>query len=111
MIKKALSFILIIPVKIYQKVISPLTPSSCRYYPTCSTYTIEALQKHGPIKGLLLSIRRVFFCSPWGGSGRDPVPDDFFWTKKQAGKLGKEITYANYLNIKHYLKHVKHNDI
>jgi len=58
----------------YQLLISPLTPSSCRYVPTCSQYTIEALQKHGVVKGGYLAIKRIFSCHPWGGHGHDPVP-------------------------------------
>ncbi len=73
-IKKGLIIILIIPIKIYQLAISPLLPSSCRYTPTCSSYAIEALKKHGPVKGLLLTIRRISRCHPWGGHGYDPVP-------------------------------------
>ncbi|MBP8790975.1 MAG: membrane protein insertion efficiency factor YidD [Breznakibacter sp.] len=73
-IKKGLIIILIIPVKIYQLSISPLLPNSCRYTPTCSSYAIEALKKHGPIKGLILTIKRVSKCHPWGGHGYDPVP-------------------------------------
>ncbi len=73
-IKKILSSILIALVHIYQSVISPITPASCRYTPTCSTYSIEALKKHGPFKGLYLSIKRILSCNPWGGSGYDPVP-------------------------------------
>lgn len=61
-------------VKFYQKFISPLTPSTCRYSPTCSSYTIEALQKHGLLKGGFLSVKRIISCNPWGGSGYDPVP-------------------------------------
>ena len=71
---KALSFILIIPVKIYQWIISPMLPGSCRYVPTCSEYAIEALRIHGPVKGLLLGTKRIFSCHPWGGHGFDPVP-------------------------------------
>ena len=59
----------------YQRYISPLTPPSCRYLPTCSEYTIEALQKHGLIKGGWLAVKRIGSCHPWGGSGYDPVPD------------------------------------
>lgn len=58
----------------YQRYISPLTPPSCRYMPTCSQYTIEALQKHGLLKGGWLSLKRIGSCHPWGGSGYDPVP-------------------------------------
>ncbi|WP_083191726.1 membrane protein insertion efficiency factor YidD [Formosa haliotis] len=61
-------------VKIYQTFISPLTPASCRYHPTCSQYTKEALIKHGLFKGGWLSVKRIFSCHPWGGSGYDPVP-------------------------------------
>ncbi len=66
--------LLIIPVKLYQWFLSPWLGASCRYTPTCSAYTIEALKKHGPIKGLWLSIKRILSCNPWGGHGHDPVP-------------------------------------
>ncbi|WP_053970142.1 membrane protein insertion efficiency factor YidD [Mangrovimonas sp. ST2L15] len=62
-------------VKFYQGAISPLFPATCRYQPTCSHYTIEALQKHGLLKGSWLAIKRIFSCHPWGGSGYDPVPE------------------------------------
>ena len=62
-------------VRFYQKFISPLTPPSCRYTPTCSQYTIEALQKHGLFRGGWLAIKRIASCNPWGGSGYDPVPE------------------------------------
>ena len=68
----AVPFILLI--KIYQLLISPLFPSSCRYTPTCSHYTLEALKKYGLIKGSWLGIKRISRCHPWGGSGYDPVP-------------------------------------
>ena len=61
-------------IKIYQALISPLTPPSCRFQPTCSSYSIEALEKHGLFKGLKLMIIRIFSCHPWGRSGYDPVP-------------------------------------
>ena len=66
--------ILLIPIWIYQKVISPYTPASCRFTPTCSEYARQALIKHGPVKGLYLAVRRILRCHPWGGSGYDPVP-------------------------------------
>ncbi len=66
--------VLIAPIRFYQRYISPLTPPACRFTPTCSQYAIEALRKHGPIKGLALAIWRILRCNPWGGSGYDPVP-------------------------------------
>ncbi len=65
---------LVLPIRLYRRYVSPLTPPSCRFTPTCSQYAIEALRKHGPIKGLILAVWRVLRCNPWGGSGYDPVP-------------------------------------
>lgn len=72
--KSILVFPFIILIRAYQYIISPLTPPSCRFVPTCSQYSIEALMKHGLAKGLYLSIRRILRCHPWGGQGYDPVP-------------------------------------
>ena len=72
--KKFLTSLLLIPIYFYKYCISPLTPPSCRYTPTCSEYAVQALKKHGPFKGLYLAIRRILRCHPWGGSGYDPVP-------------------------------------
>lgn len=68
------TWLLILFVRIYQRFISPLTPPSCRFTPTCSQYAIEALRKYGPLKGLWLAAKRLLRCHPWGGSGYDPVP-------------------------------------
>ena len=73
-INKALSRVLLVPIFFYKRCISPFTPPSCRFTPTCSQYAVEAIQKHGPFKGLYLAIRRILRCHPWGGSGYDPVP-------------------------------------
>jgi len=74
----AITKILAIPfiwlVRFYQAAISPYLPSSCRYSPTCSQYTVEALKKHGVFKGGWLSLKRIASCNPWGGHGHDPVP-------------------------------------
>lgn len=58
----------------YQKCISPLFPSTCRFVPTCSQYAVEAIRKYGPFKGGWLALKRISRCHPWGGSGYDPVP-------------------------------------
>lgn len=76
------TWLLLIPVYIYRGAISPLFPPSCRYTPTCSRYTIEALKKHGPIRGSYLSAKRILSCNPWGGSGYDPVPETMTRKKK-----------------------------
>ena len=71
---KLLAQLLILPIRFYQRCISPLTPPSCRFTPTCSQYAVEALRKYGPFKGSWLALRRLLRCHPWGGSGYDPVP-------------------------------------
>jgi putative membrane protein insertion efficiency factor len=65
----------ILLVRFYQTAISPYTPATCRYSPTCSHYAIEALQKHGLFPGGWLALKRVCSCNPWGRSGYDPVPE------------------------------------
>lgn len=69
-----LTWLLVMMVRFYQRFISPLTPPSCRFTPTCSQYAVEALQKYGPLKGSWLAMKRLLRCHPWGGSGYDPVP-------------------------------------
>ena len=67
-----------LPIRLYRGLVSPLLPPSCRFQPTCSAYALEALQTHGPLKGLYLAARRILRCHPitWlgGSSGFDPVP-------------------------------------
>ncbi|MCE5332302.1 MAG: membrane protein insertion efficiency factor YidD [Bacteroidales bacterium] len=72
--KKIFRHIVLLPVYLYRYSISPLIPPRCRYTPTCSQYTVEAVLKHGILKGGWLSIKRILSCHPWGGSGYDPVP-------------------------------------
>ncbi|WP_251717738.1 membrane protein insertion efficiency factor YidD [Lactobacillus agrestimuris] len=69
--------ILIILVRGYQLFISPILPPSCRFYPTCSNYMIDALKKHGFILGLIMGIFRILRCNPFNRGGVDPVPDEF----------------------------------
>ena len=67
-------YLFLSPVFFYRYCISPLKPPSCRFTPTCSEYAIAALKKHGALKGIWLTLKRLLRCHPWGGSGYDPVP-------------------------------------
>lgn len=69
-----LKLLFILPVRFYQRVISPMFPPSCRYHPTCSQYVIEAIQEWGVLKGLWLGTKRFLSCHPWSEGGDDPVP-------------------------------------
>jgi len=73
-LQKILIFPFIFLIRFYQVCISPFTPSACRFSPTCSSYTLQALKKHGLFKGGWLGIKRIASCHPWGKSGYDPVP-------------------------------------
>ena len=66
-----------LPILLYQKLISPLKPPCCKYYPSCSQYAIDAIRKHGAVKGLILAVWRILRCNPWSMGGIDPVPDKF----------------------------------
>ena len=66
--------ILILLIRFYQKFISPMFPAKCRFYPTCSQYTLEAVKEHGAIKGTYLGIKRILKCHPFHEGGYDPIP-------------------------------------
>ena len=66
---------IIAPIKLYQLCISPFIGNRCRFHPSCSTYTLEAVTEHGAIKGSILRIKRISRCHPWSDGGYDPVPD------------------------------------
>lgn len=68
---------------VYKKLISPLFPKSCKYYPTCSEYAMQAYKKHGFIKGTILSAWRILRCNPWSKGGVDKVPEEFNMFKKK----------------------------
>lgn len=72
---KPAAWIISLPVRAYRLLWSPWVGHNCRYQPTCSAYALEALEKHGAIRGAALTIRRILRCHPWGGSGIDNVPD------------------------------------
>lgn len=69
-----MTFIPILLIKIYQVLLSPLFPNSCRFYPTCSNYCIEAFNKHGLFKGIYFGVKRILKCNPLFEGGIDPVP-------------------------------------
>ena len=82
-----MKYILLLFVKFYRKFISPMKQPCCKYYPTCSTYALKALEKHGAVKGSILSVWRILRCNPWSLGGVDHVPDDFFlYTMKSREK-------------------------
>jgi len=80
---KFFKLLLIIPIKIYQKFLSPYLGSNCRYTPTCSHYTVEAIEEWGALKGGWMGFKRIMSCHPWGGSGYDPVPKNPHKAKKK----------------------------
>ncbi|MEM9319853.1 MAG: membrane protein insertion efficiency factor YidD [Pseudomonadota bacterium] len=71
-----LAWLFSLPFRAYRVTFSSYVGHNCRYQPTCSAYALEALAKHGGLKGIWLTVRRVARCHPWGGSGIDNVPDD-----------------------------------
>ncbi|WP_368645593.1 membrane protein insertion efficiency factor YidD [Alkalibacterium putridalgicola] len=85
-------------VKFYQKLISPLFPPSCRYYPTCSHYAVEALEKHGALKGSIMGTSRVLRCNPFVKGGVDKVPDHF--TVKRNPDSEDEVYLGSGITVK-----------
>ncbi|MFP5470631.1 MAG: membrane protein insertion efficiency factor YidD [Bacteroidia bacterium] len=71
--KNPISLLFIFLVKLYQWIISPILPNSCRHDPTCSVYAIESIKEWGPLKGTWMGMKRLAKCNPWGSSGYDPV--------------------------------------
>lgn len=71
---KATARLLILPIRFYQRWISPALPPACRFTPTCSAYAVEAITRHGALRGSWLAIRRLARCHPWHQGGDDPVP-------------------------------------
>ncbi|ARE40930.1 Protein YidD [Rhodovulum sp. P5] len=70
-----LAHLFALPIRAYRVVLSPLVGFNCRYQPTCSAYALEALEKHGALRGGAMAAWRILRCNPWGGCGYDPVPD------------------------------------
>ncbi len=75
MISKIISLPFVIMIKLYQNILSPIMPHTCRFTPSCSQYMLEAIKIHGVFRGVFLGTKRLLKCHPWGGSGADPVPE------------------------------------
>ncbi len=71
-----MKFLVLKVIRVYQKYLSPLLGPSCRFHPTCSEYTFQAVETYGVFKGGFLAIKRILKCNPWGGSGADPLPGE-----------------------------------
>tara|TARA_E500000178_G_scaffold341788_1_gene386153 strand:- start:1025 stop:1309 length:285 start_codon:yes stop_codon:yes gene_type:complete len=74
LVQQAFMWLVLAPIYVYRFTLSPLIGRDCRFLPTCSQYTIEAIRTHGVWSGSLMGIRRIGRCHPWGGGGHDPVP-------------------------------------
>ncbi len=72
---KIVTFVLGLPIRSYQLLISPVMAPSCRFAPNCSEYALQAIGRFGPVRGCWLALRRIARCHPWGGQGLDPVPE------------------------------------
>ena len=81
MLNKIVTFHLILLIRVYQLIVSPMLGSNCLFMPTCSEYALESLKTYGLIKGTYLTIKRIGKCHPWGSNGYDPIPT----------KMGKKI--------------------
>jgi len=80
---KAMRKILLLIIRGYQIVLSPLMGQDCRFYPTCSCYAHTAIERHGALKGVYLAVRRILRCHPWHPGGMDPVPELKIESKKK----------------------------
>jgi putative membrane protein insertion efficiency factor len=72
---------LVLPIRLYQRLLSPLLGPRCRFYPSCSDYAAQAMLKHGALRGIYLGVRRLLRCHPWNPGGFDDVPETFTWRR------------------------------
>lgn len=77
---------MVAPIRLYQRLVSPLLGPRCRFYPSCSEYTARAILRYGPIRGLYLGLRRLVRCHPWNPGGVDEVPEAFSWRRPHVEK-------------------------
>jgi putative membrane protein insertion efficiency factor len=85
-LRRALVGLLVLPIRAYQLLVSPLLGPRCRFYPSCSSYAVQALRVHGPLRGTWLAGRRLLRCHPWNPGGPDPVPP----RTDRSGRLGSD---------------------
>lgn len=85
-----LAWLVQLPIRLYRLVIGPLLPPSCRFYPSCSAYALEALARHGAVKGSVMTLCRLGRCGPWHPGGLDPVPDRFSVRAQRSGSSIEE---------------------
>lgn len=72
-VKRSLAWVVLAPVRLYQRFVSPALPRRCRYYPTCSQYAVDAVRRFGALRGIVLAAWRLVRCNPWSPGGYDPV--------------------------------------
>lgn len=84
---RVLVLLVLLPIRVYQKFISPLFGPTCRYYPSCSQYAARAITTHGAVKGILLSAGRILRCHPWAAGGVDLVPEHGTWRNPKVIEL------------------------
>lgn len=77
---------LMLLIRVYRLLVSPILPPSCRFHPSCSEYAHEALESHGALAGIFLSVKRLSRCHPYSAGGFDPVPGEFFFTPRKQQK-------------------------
>lgn len=87
-----MKWLVLAPLWVYRRLISPMLPATCRYYPSCSAYAVQAVERHGVVKGLFLGTKRLLRCHPWAAGGVDPVPDDFHWWAHGSATMSKELS-------------------
>jgi putative membrane protein insertion efficiency factor len=85
--KTAGRLVLVAPIRLYQRIVSPLIGPRCRFHPSCSEYAVQAIVRHGPLRGLYLAVRRVLRCHPWNPGGIDDVPVAFAWRRTTSSDL------------------------
>lgn len=99
---RGLGAVMIGCVQIYRICFSPMLPPSCRHFPTCSTYAIQAIRKHGPLTGFGLTTWRLLRCHPWGAWGYDPVPEAGLWKRARQRLFGRPDPTGSGLHSRHH---------